>query len=98
MWLNFITIDHLMRQLHSPFNAMIWYQPSTRAYRLLPLKSAIVEVMEMLALITNIRDVVKQLFKLYYKERTAARSTRIAPLFQIGDLINPSTKGLHIRS
>ncbi len=50
-----------------------------------------------LALITDIRDVVNQLLRLY-KERMAARSTRTAPIFQPGDLVYLSTKGLHIHS
>ena len=50
-----------------------------------------------LTLITDIQDVVNQLLKLS-KERIGARSTRIAPFFQPGDLVYFSTKVLHIRS
>ena len=50
-----------------------------------------------LTLIADIRDVANQLLKLS-KERMAAGSTRIAPIFQPGDLVYLSTKGLHIRS
>jgi hypothetical protein len=76
---------------------MYRFQPSTHAYRLLPLSGATAEVADRLTMITDIRDVVYELLELW-KERMAARSTRSAPLFQLGDCVYLSTKGLHIRS
>ena len=76
---------------------MYGFQPSTHVDRLLSLTGATAEAADKLTMITNIRDVVHQLIKLS-NERTAARSTRIAPLFQTGDDVYLSTKGLHIQS
>ena len=73
------------------------FQPSTPAYRLLSLTGATAEATDRLTMITDIRDVVHQLINLS-KERMAARSTRIVPLFQPDDYIYLSIKGLNIRS
>jgi hypothetical protein len=75
---------------------MYGYQPCTPADGLLPLAGAIADASDRSTFITYIRDVVNQLLKLS-KERLAARSTRTAPIFQPGDLVYLSTKGLHIR-
>ena len=82
---------------HSPFEVVYGLQPSTLLDRLLPLIGATVEAADRLTMIKDIRDVVHQLIKLS-KERMAARSTRIAPLFQPDDCVYLSTKGLNIRS
>jgi hypothetical protein len=82
---------------HSPFEVMYGYQPSTPADRLLPLVGASADAADRLTLIADIREVVTQLLKLS-KERIAARSTRSAPIFQPGDLVYLSTRGLNIRS
>ena len=76
---------------------MYGYQPSTLADRLLTLAGATADAGDRLKLIACIRYVVNQLLKLS-KERMAARSTRTVPIFQPGDLVYLSTKGLHIRS
>ncbi len=76
---------------------MYGYQPSTPVDRLLPMDGAKAHAADRLPLIVDIRDVVNQLLKLS-KERMAVRSTRAAPIFQPGDLVYLSTKGLHIRS
>jgi hypothetical protein len=73
------------------------YPPSTPADRLLPMDGATADADDRLTLIANIRDVVNQPLELS-KERMATRSTRTAPIFQPGDLVHLSTKGLHIRS
>ena len=82
---------------HSPSEMMYGYQPSSRADRLLPMVGATADAADRLTLTADIRDVVVQLLKLS-KERMAARSTKTAPIFQKGDLVYLSTKGLHIRS
>jgi hypothetical protein len=82
---------------HSPFEAMHGFQPSTHAYRLLPLTGATAEGADRLTMISDIRDVVHHLIKLS-KERMPARSTRTAPLFRPDDYFYLSTKGLNIRS
>jgi hypothetical protein len=82
---------------HSPFGVMYGYQSSTPVDRLLPMVGATVDAADRSTLIANIRDVVNQLLKLS-KERMAARSTMTATIFQPGDLVYLSTKGLHIRS
>ncbi len=76
---------------------MYGYQTPTPADRLLPMAGATADAAHRLTLIAYIRDVVNQLLKLS-KERMATRSTRMAPIFQPGDLVYLSTKGLHIRS
>ena len=82
---------------HSPFKVMYRYQPSTPVDRLLSATGATTNAADRFTLIANIRDVVNQLLKLS-KDRMAERSTRTAPIFQPGDLVYLSTKGLHIRS
>jgi hypothetical protein len=82
---------------HSPFQVMYGFQLSTHADRLLPLPGASAEAADKLTMITDIRDMVYELIKLS-KERMEARSTRSASLFQAGDKVYLSTKGLHIRS
>jgi hypothetical protein len=82
---------------HSPFEVMHGYQPSTLADRLFPLAGAAADAAARLTLIADTRDVANQLLKLS-KERMAARSTRAAHIFQLGDLVYLSTKELHIRS
>jgi hypothetical protein len=82
---------------HSPFEVMYGYQPSTPAKRLLPMASATVDAADRLTLIVDMRHVVNQLLKLS-KEGMAARSPRTAPIFQPGDIVYRSTKGLHIHS
>ena len=82
---------------HSPFEAMYGYRPSTPAGRLLPMDGATADANDRLTLIAHIRDFVNQLLK-SSKERMAARLTRTAPIFQPGDLVYLSKKGLHIRS
>ncbi len=72
-------------------------QPSTSADRLLLLPGATAEAADILTMIADIRDVVYQSIELS-KEIMAAKSTRTAPLFQSGDHVYLSTKGLHIRS
>ena len=73
------------------------YQPSTSTARLIPMVGAMADASDdRLTLITDIRDVINQLLKIS-KERMAAGSTRIAPIFQPGDLVCISMKGLHIR-
>jgi hypothetical protein len=82
---------------HSTFEVIYEYQPSTPADRLLPLAGATTDAAHRLTLIADIRDVVNQLLKLY-EEKMVAGSIRTAPIFQPGDLVYFSTKGLHIRS
>jgi hypothetical protein len=82
---------------HSPFEVMYGFQPSTHVDRLLPLIDATAEAVDRLTMIKDIRDVVHQLIKLL-KERMVARTTRTALLFQPGDYVYLSTKGLNIRS
>jgi len=72
---------------------MYGYQPSTPADRLLPMVGATADSTDRLTLIADIRDVVNQLLKLS-KESIAVRSTRTAPIFQPGDLVYLSTKGV----
>jgi hypothetical protein len=76
---------------------MYGYQPSPHAYRLLQLAGANKDTVDRLTLVADIRDVVKQLLNLS-KERTSAKPTRAASLFQPGDLVYLPVKGLHIRS
>jgi hypothetical protein len=76
---------------------MYGFQPSTPVDRLLPLSGATAKAADKLTMIIVIRDVIYELIKLS-KQRMAARSTRSATLFQSGDSVFLSTKGLHIRS
>jgi hypothetical protein len=80
----------------SPFEVMYGCQPSTSIERILPMVGATADGADRLILIADTRDVVNHLLKLS-KERMAAISTRIAPIFQPGDLVYLSTKGFHIR-
>ncbi len=72
------------------------YQPSTLADRLSPMVGATADATDILTMIVDIRDVVSELLHLS-KERMAAKSTRTTPIFQPGDLVHLSTKGLHTR-
>ncbi len=76
---------------------MYGFQPSTLANRLLTLIDAIAEASDIVTMIAHNRDVIHQLIKLS-KDRMASKSTRTAPLFQLGDHVYLSTKGLHIQS
>jgi len=49
---------------HSPFEVMYGFQPSTPTDRHLPLTGATAEAANVLTMITDIRDVVRQLIKL----------------------------------
>ncbi len=82
---------------HSPFEVMYGFQPSTLAKFLLPLTSALAEAADRSTVIAHINDVVYESIKLS-KERMKNKSTRNAPLFQLGDIAYLSTKDLHIRS
>jgi len=77
---------------HAPFEVMYGYQPSTLVDRLIPMDGAATDATNRFTLITDIRDVIKQLLNLS-KERLATGSTRTTPIFQPGDLIYLSTKG-----
>jgi hypothetical protein len=76
---------------------MYGYQPSTPVDQHLPLAEATLDVADRLALIVVIRDCVNHLLELP-EEIMAARSTRTVPLFQPGDIVYLSTRGLRIRS
>ena len=80
---------------YSPFEVMYGYKPSTPADHLLSMDGATAGAADRLTLIADIRDGVNQLLRLS-KEKMAAKSHRIAFIFQPGDLVYLSTKGLHI--
>ena len=82
---------------HSPFQVMYGFHPFSHADRILPFIGATAEAADRLTMIMDIGDVVHQLINLS-KERMAARSTRYAPLFQPGDYVYLSNKGLNIIS
>ncbi len=76
---------------------MYGFQPSTLADRLLSLSSATAEAADILTMIAYIKDVIHELIKLS-KKRMTVITTRSASLFQPGDHVYLSTKGLHTRS
>ena len=77
---------------------MYGYQPSTLVDRLLPLAGAIANAVDKLKLVSNIRDVVEQLFQISKERMATTRSAKTAPIFQLRDLVYLSTKGLNTRS
>jgi hypothetical protein len=82
---------------HSPFEVSYGFQSATHVDRLLPLTGAPALVVERLSELTNVREVVRELLTLS-KQRMAARSSRPAPTFVVGDFVFLSSKGLHIHS
>ena len=64
---------------------------------MLPLIGAPAPVAERLAELASVRDVVRELLTLS-KQRMDARSSKPAPIFDVGDFIFLSSKGLHIYS
>jgi hypothetical protein len=82
---------------HSPFEVSYGFQPSTPADRLLPLTGAPAPVADRLTELANVREVVRELLTLS-KQRMAARSSKPAPIFVVGDFVFLSSKGLHIHS
>ena len=73
------------------------FQLATLANRLLPLIGAPSPVADRLTELANVREVVRELLTLS-KQRMAARSSRLAPTFVVGDFVFLSSKGLHIHS
>ena len=70
----------------------------THADRFLPLIGAPAFVADRLSELASVRHVVRELLTIS-KQRMAARSSRQAPIFAIGDFVfMSSTKGLHIHS
>ncbi len=67
---------------HSPFKVMHGFQPSTHAYRLIPLTGATADAGDRLTMIMDIKDVDDQQLIKLSKERMSARSTRTTPIFQ----------------
>jgi hypothetical protein len=82
---------------HSPFEVSYGFQPATPADRLLPLTGAPAFAAYRLTDLASTRDVVRELLTLS-KQRMAARSSRPAPTFVVGDFVFLSSKGLHIHS
>ena len=83
--------------LHSPFEVSYRFQPATPGDRLLPLNGAPNCDANRLTDLASTRDVVRELLTLS-KQRMAARSSRPAPIFVVGDFVFISSKGLHIHS
>ena len=73
---------------HSPFEVTYGFQPSTHADRLLPLTGSLAHVADRLTDLASTRDVVWELLTLS-KQRMAARSSRPAPIFVVGDFCIP---------
>jgi hypothetical protein len=82
---------------HSPFEVTYGFQPATRADRLLPLTGAPAPDADRLTELANVREVVRELLTLS-KQHMAARSSRPAPSFVVGDFVFVSSKELHIHS
>ncbi len=82
--------------IHSPYEVMYGYQPSSPTDKILPIAGATADAADRLIVLANLRVVITQLIKLS-KERMATRSTRFAPIFQPGDFVYHSTRGLNIR-
>jgi hypothetical protein len=82
---------------HSPFEVTYGFQPAPSVDRFLPLIGAPALVADRLTELANIREVVRELLTLS-KQRMAARSSRPAPTFVVGDFVFLSSKGLHIHS
>jgi hypothetical protein len=59
---------------------------------------ATADALDRLTLIRKMRDVVDQLLELSKEGWQLDQLARTAPIFQPGDLVYLSTKGLHIRS
>ncbi len=77
---------------HSPFEISYGFQPATPADRLLPLTGAPASAANRLTDLASTRDVVRELLTLS-KQRMAARSSRLAPIFVVGDFVFLSSKG-----
>ena len=71
---------------HSPFEVSYGFQPTTLADRLLPLTGALAHIVERLAGLGSVRDVVRELLTLS-KQRMDARSSKPAPTFVVGDFV-----------
>ena len=69
---------------HSPFKVTYGFQPATPADGLLPLTGAPVPVADRLTKLANVREVVREILTLS-KQRMAARSSRPARTFVVGD-------------
>jgi len=82
---------------HSPFEVSYNFQLATLADRLLPLTGAPALVTKRLSELASVRDVVRELLTLS-KQRIDARSSRLAPIFLVGDFVFLSSKGFHIHS
>jgi hypothetical protein len=72
---------------HSPFEVSYGFQPATPGDRLLPLADATAFVVDRLTELANVREVVRELLTLS-KQRMAARSSRPAPTFVVGDFVS----------
>ena len=70
------------------------FQPATLTDRLLLLIGAPALVAERLTELTSVRDVVPEISK----QRMAARSSRLAPIFAVGEFVFLFCEGLHIHS
>jgi len=77
---------------HSPFEVSYGFQPTTHVDRLLPLTGAPAHVVDRLAELTSVRDVVRELLTLS-KQRMTARSSKPAPTFVVGDFFSFPLKG-----
>ncbi len=74
------------------------FQPAaTHADRLLPLTSAPAPATNRITESANVREVVRELLT-HSKQRMAARSSRPAPTFVVGDFVFLFSNGLHIHS
>ena len=76
---------------HSPFEVSYGFQLATLANSLLPLTGALTPVANRLIELANVREDVRELLT-RSKQRMAARSSRPAPIFVVGDFVFLSSK------
>ena len=77
---------------NSPFEVSYGFQPTTLANILLPLTGTPAPAYERLTNLASVRDVVRELLTLS-KQRMAARCSKPAPTFVVGDFVFFSLKG-----
>jgi hypothetical protein len=69
---------------HSTFEVSYGFHPTTHADRLLPLIGAPAPIAERLTALASVKNIVRELLTLS-KQRMAARSSRPAPIFSVGE-------------
>ena len=83
---------------HSPFETYYGYQPPAPVDLMLPLDGIPASAADRLQNIRDTQMVVKELLQLSKEKQAAKGSASVVPVFEAGDYVKVSTKGLRIKS